>query len=45
MMEATAVQTEEPRRRSISRARTFCVIFDHETQSIVFLGIVNRVDG
>ena len=22
-----------------------CVIFDHETQSIVFLGIVNRVDG
>ena len=44
MMEATAVQTEEPKTVYLTRPY-LCVIFDHETQSIVFLGIVNRVDG
>ena len=44
MMEATAVQTEEPKTVYLTRPY-LSVIFDHETQSIVFLGIVNRVDG
>ena len=44
MMEATAVQTEEPKTVYLTRPY-LCVIFDHETQNIVFLGIVNRVDG
>ena len=44
MMEATAVQTEEPKTVYLTRPY-LCVIFDHETQSIVFLGIVTRVDG
>ena len=42
MMEATAVQTEEPKTVYLTRPY-LCVIFDHETQSIVFLGIVNQV--
>ena len=42
MMEATAVQTEEPKTVYLTRPY-LCVIFDHETQSIVFLGIVNQI--
>ena len=42
MMEATAVQPEEPKTVYLTRPYLF-VIFDHETQSIVFLGIVNQI--
>ena len=44
IMETTAVETEPPKYVELTRPY-LCVIFDHETQSIVFLGIVNRVDG
>lgn len=44
MESTTAVETEPPKYVELTRPYV-CVIFDHETQSIVFLGIVNRVDG
>ena len=44
IMATTAVETEPPKYVELTRPY-LCVIFDHETQSIVFLGIVNRVDG
>lgn len=42
IMETTAVETESPKYVELTRPY-LCVIFDHETQSIVFLGIVNQV--
>ena len=42
IMETTAVETEPPKYVELTRPY-LCVIFDHETQSIVFLGIVNQI--
>ena len=42
IMETTAVETEPPKYVELTRPYV-CVIFDHETQSIVFLGIVNQI--
>lgn len=44
MAPTAAADMEEPKTIALTRPFLF-VIFDHETQSIVFLGIVNRVDG
>lgn len=42
IMATTAVETEPPKYVELTRPYV-CVIFDHETQSIVFLGIVNQI--
>lgn len=42
MESTTAVETEPPKYVELTRPYV-CVIFDHETQSIVFLGIVNQI--
>ena len=42
IMATTAVETEPPKYVELTRPY-LCVIFDHETQSIVFLGIVNQI--
>ena len=42
IMETTAVETDPPKYVELTRPY-LCVIFDHETQSIVFLGIVNQI--
>ena len=42
MESATAVETEPPKYVELTRPYV-CVIFDSETQSIVFLGIVNQI--
>ena len=39
IMATTAVETEPPKYVELTRTLYVCVIFDHETQSIVFLGL------